>query len=99
MTPFHSAVAPPAIEARRSNAQSGSLNATLLLAPAPGAADSDVQLAVPVRRIESEEMPDPVPLTTVKLLAWANAGAGIRQKASKRGGMSRLFMPGIYAEK
>ena len=89
---------PPAIEARKSNAQSGSLKATLLLPPAAGAADNDAQLAVPERRIDIEEIPAPVPLTTVKLPACPNAGAGARQRTTKSGARSRLFMLAIYAE-
>lgn len=99
MTPLHTAVAPPANDARKSNAQSGLLKATPALAPEAGAADRACQLPVPVRRIDNEAMLTPVPLTTVKLPAPAKTGADDRDKASAASARRLVRMAAIYAEK
>jgi hypothetical protein len=93
--PLHTAVPLPATDARKSNAQSGSLNATLLAAPAAGAADSDCQLSVPVRRIESDDSPAPVALMTVKPEAPAKAGAGVKARAAAASAKAGLIMASI----
>lgn len=99
MTPDHWAEPPPAILARMSNAQSGSLKLIALLAPGAGAADKARQSAVPVRRIESAEMPAPVSLTTVKLPASAKAGPEMAAIIVAAAIVNPLPMAAIYDEK
>ena len=98
MTPPHSTLPPPASDARRSKAQSGSLKATLLLAPAPGAAANCFQSEVPVRRIDRAAMPASVPLTTVKLPASARAGEAVAARITAAAKIDPLLMAPIYAE-
>ena len=75
MTPDHKAVPPPATDAFKSNAQSGSLKLTLFAAPALADADSGFQSDVPVRLIAIADKAASVPLTSVKFVAPANANA------------------------
>lgn len=90
MTPLHNAVFPSAKEARRSKAQSGLLKATALLAPTAGATDKDCQSLVPVRRMDSEDMPAPVALTSVKFSAPAKAGEELIVKVNAAKKMMRI---------
>jgi hypothetical protein len=98
LTPDHKAVPPPATDAFKSNAQSGSLKLTLFAAPALADADSGFQSVVPVRLIEIDDKAASVPLTSVKFVAPANANAGAAEKASAASAKRRLFMTPIYAE-
>ena len=79
-----------------SNAQSGLTNATAVRDPAAGFPPSDCQAEVPTRRIISEEMLEPVLLTSVKLPAPANAWAGVEAIAKASNGAMKCFMPRTY---
>jgi len=93
--PLQVAVPLPATVAFKSNAQSGSLNATLLAAPTAGAADSGCQLSVPVRRIARDDSPAPVALMTVKLEAPAEAGAAVTARAAAASAKMPFVMASI----
>jgi hypothetical protein len=70
--------------ARISNAQSGSLKAIALRAPADGGVPSGFQSCVPARRIDSSARAAPVPLTKVKFDAPpAIAGEAIAASAAR----------------
>ncbi|MCL6684348.1 hypothetical protein [Sphingomonas alba] len=73
---------PPATDAFKSNAQSGSLKLTLFAAPALADADKGFQSDVPVRLIEIADKAASVPLTSVKFVAPANANVGAAKKAN-----------------
>src|SRR4051812_37813867 len=78
-----------------SNAQSGSLNWTELLAPADAAAPSGFQSLAPARRIDILPSAPDVPLTRVKLPAPGPANAGAADNSSNANPIF-LMRPGIH---